>query len=168
MGFISFMFCSVLHMILILILQKRLKESKSSVQTSKSYFFKSLSFMIHILSFMTAMYFYWRHNAYCEPYGELLWHTYEKWFFFSIYSFNFYDDDDSLKLKQSTVNLLFVSILQFYRILLFTQLLYLSSLGTPMLLVQFTKKKMDELFLFIFFFLYYYYLSIYHKHYVFF
>ena len=70
-GFVGFVFCSVIHMFLTVMIDYQWKRTKEYCwsEKEKSCRVKRLKcFLVHLLSLLIAMYFYVRHNRFCEPY----------------------------------------------------------------------------------------------------
>lgn len=66
-GFIGFISCSIIHMLFFLLLFTRAR-SPFSLRDRKSFRLRVLFTSLHIFLFITSIYFYKRHNDYCEPY----------------------------------------------------------------------------------------------------
>jgi len=66
MGFIFFIATSMIYMLLTCFLFKKLGRTHSNANSQRSLAYKSNLFISYILVFLLAMYFFWRHNAYCE------------------------------------------------------------------------------------------------------
>ncbi|KAG1673725.1 Post-GPI attachment to proteins factor 2 [Nymphon striatum] len=65
--FISFMTCSLLYMLIMNGLGKSCLRPQSSLMECKSLRYKTIFFLINILSIFMAVYFFFRHNWHCEP-----------------------------------------------------------------------------------------------------
>lgn len=68
--FISFMASALIYMVLTIILMRwgRFgKDRQPSVEERMSLRYKTRLFLFNIISFAVAVYFFWRHNTYCEP-----------------------------------------------------------------------------------------------------
>jgi hypothetical protein len=66
-GFIGFIACSILHMLAFLFLFRRVR-TPFSPRDRKSFRLRVSFTILHILFFVTSIYFFKRHNDYCEPY----------------------------------------------------------------------------------------------------
>ena len=91
--FIGFVACSILHMVCFLFLFKAARQPFTYRVSQTKIIFKAVVFSLvplcfsqdrisfrlratffaaHILIFVLSLYFYWRHNTYCEPYSILI------------------------------------------------------------------------------------------------
>lgn len=66
-SFISFIACSMFHMGAFLLLF-RVGRQPPSKKDKLSLRLRTIFAVSHILTFIFSLYFYWRHNTYCEPY----------------------------------------------------------------------------------------------------
>ncbi|KAM9320428.1 post-GPI attachment to proteins factor 2 [Gastrophryne carolinensis] len=67
LAFSLFMFFSLGHMILTLRIWRRTRKYSVSGEERKSYNWKKRLFLFNLLTFLTSLVFYVRHNMYCEP-----------------------------------------------------------------------------------------------------
>jgi MFS family permease len=70
-GFIGFMMCSLLHMFCTIIIDYYWPRTKNSCLTEKEKYFRRKRFkwfMYNSISFLISLYFFFRHNFFCEPY----------------------------------------------------------------------------------------------------
>lgn len=70
-GFVGFIFCSLLHMLFTILIDYfwlRTKKFCSNEKEKSSRSKRLKCFLINISSFFISMYFYYRHNRFCEPY----------------------------------------------------------------------------------------------------
>ncbi|XP_065838795.1 post-GPI attachment to proteins factor 2-like [Oscarella lobularis] len=77
MAFILFMFFSYVEMMAMLAMTKYGRPSKMNQKELHSFRTKLALFIVNAISFALAVYFYERHNAYCEPYVYSLFATLE-------------------------------------------------------------------------------------------
>ncbi|XP_078683601.1 acyltransferase PGAP2-like isoform X1 [Branchiostoma floridae x Branchiostoma belcheri] len=66
-SFISFVVCSEVYMFLTCLLLKWSAFKPMSEQEQQSLRWKTVMFVANVTSFLTSVYFYFRHNWYCEP-----------------------------------------------------------------------------------------------------
>ncbi|CAL8362193.1 unnamed protein product [Merluccius merluccius] len=66
-GFVLFIVSSIIHMIITCRLWSFIKKSSLNPEDIKSYRWKVRLLILNILFFAFAVYFYWKHNMYCEP-----------------------------------------------------------------------------------------------------
>ncbi|XP_066287202.1 post-GPI attachment to proteins factor 2-like isoform X3 [Branchiostoma lanceolatum] len=66
-SFISFVVCSEVYMFFTCVLLKWSAYKPMSEQEQQSLRWKSVMFVANVSSFLTSVYFYFRHNWYCEP-----------------------------------------------------------------------------------------------------
>lgn len=51
-------------------IDKSCRNTPRDAMESKSYYLKVRAMTLNVLSILLACYFFWRHNAYCEPFGK--------------------------------------------------------------------------------------------------
>lgn len=67
LGFTLFIACSVLHQLLLIIVNRQSVMKMEDVFQRRLIYRKVWVCFVHLSCLVAAMYFYWRHNAYCEP-----------------------------------------------------------------------------------------------------
>jgi len=67
LSFASFLFFSAAYIASSYVLLKRYRTTKMNMWERKSMKYKKIILSTNFSSIVLAMYFYWRHNAYCEP-----------------------------------------------------------------------------------------------------
>jgi hypothetical protein len=70
-GFLGFMACSLLHMSCTICIDYFWPRTRESCETEKDKSFRSkrlTRFLCNIVFFAFSLYFFFRHNRYCEPY----------------------------------------------------------------------------------------------------
>jgi hypothetical protein len=61
---------SLMHMIISYIIAKNCRNTTKDIHDSKSLKWKFNSMVLNISAVILACYFFYRHNKYCEPFGE--------------------------------------------------------------------------------------------------
>ncbi|KAG0720637.1 Post-GPI attachment to proteins factor 2 [Chionoecetes opilio] len=69
-SFITFMVCSELYMVLTFLLLKDNKHRLTHSLERQAYYKKKQLMIANLTSFIVALYFFYRHNKYCEPGSE--------------------------------------------------------------------------------------------------
>lgn len=71
LSFIMFLIMSFIHMLVAYFIMKNCRNITRELSESVSMKWKWRSLVLNVLSIMFACYFFYRHNKYCEPLGEL-------------------------------------------------------------------------------------------------
>ncbi|XP_034934677.1 post-GPI attachment to proteins factor 2-like [Chelonus insularis] len=66
-SFITFLITSFIHMIVVCYMGKYCRSTMKDSSEIKAYTIKTRAMLLNVISILSACYFFWKHNKYCEP-----------------------------------------------------------------------------------------------------